>query len=98
MRKGKLLANSSYSFSTHSLKSTPASQTSHRDNREHTRREGIHLLINLTWKRTSSIYTPSQDESHIKSHLEMERKDWGKEGKGDSIQTHGIKKGNTTSK
>lgn len=33
------------------------------------------------------IYILSRDLSHVNSHLEMQRKNWGKEGRGDSIQT-----------
>lgn len=81
------MASSSYSFSARCPKSAPASQTSRKHKREHTLSKETHLLINLIWKRTSIIYTPSCDSSHVNSHLEMERKNWGKEGRGDSIQT-----------
>ena len=81
------MASSSYSFSARRPKSASESQTSPKAKTEHTLCKKIHFLVNLIRKRTSIIHIPSRDQSHINSHLEMERKNWGKERRGDSIRT-----------
>lgn len=51
-------------------------------------------------EKTSIIYTLSHHWSHIKSQLEMERKNWGKEKRqiGSNNYSHAVKKGRKPSK
>lgn len=59
----------------------------------------IHLFVNIIWKKTSIIYILNHHWSHIKSQLEMERKNWGKEKrKIGSNYSHAVKKGRKLSK